>query len=271
VYRACIANFTLACKVFNVEALDEHTADTVMREFRLVQMLQPHENIVQYFAIDQISSPQEWRLFMPIYDSTLRQALNETARSLSVLERIDAARQVAAAIAHMHSCHVVHRDIKAENVLVRYNHLSALAQCVLSDFGEAREIPKDPAELERGMSSNVGSCEFMAPEKISKTARDKVKYDEKSDVFSYGMMLFELITNEIPFRREGLAAYELLESIKSGLLPSFPDGTIHARIAGLHQLYIDCTLHDPLARLSAFAALQRAKRLLDAELDALKR
>jgi hypothetical protein len=39
----------------------------------------------------------------------------------------------------------------------------------------------------------------------------------------------------------------------------------------LHQLYIDCTLHDPLARLSAFAALQRAKRLLDAELDALKR
>lgn len=114
-------------------------------------------------------------------------------------------------------------------------------------------------------NSNVGTSEFMAPETISTTGGRRMTYDEKSDIFSFGMLLFELITNEIPFRREQVSPFDLLDHIKAHARPEMPQGVINSRTEGLYQLHVECTQPDPIRRISAHVAHQRAVKLAAAE------
>ncbi|MGE0481359.1 MAG: protein kinase [Phycisphaerae bacterium] len=119
---------------------------------------------------------------------------------LSRRERLDLFLQACDAVQHAHQKGVIHRDLKPSNVLAfarDAGHKETRHSVKVIDFGIARSI--EPAETEGTQLSRwgqpLGTIEYMAPEQTDRCA----DVDVRADLYSLGMVLFELLTNETPF------------------------------------------------------------------------
>ena len=95
---------------------------------------------------------------------------------------------ISDALSYLHACGVMHRDVKSENVLIRVDD-AAGDQHKLSDFGLAKSVDNG-----NEATAETGSYRFMAPEVIRHEP-----YDERCDVYSLGMLFFEMLTLTVPF------------------------------------------------------------------------
>ena len=110
-------------------------------------------------------------------------------RQLPLADALQIAREVAGALGHAHSVGVVHRDIKPENVLF------AAGQAVVSDFGIARAIGMAGTDRLTATGMAVGTPAYMSPEQAS---ADHV-IDGRSDIYSLGCLLYEMLGGAPPF------------------------------------------------------------------------
>lgn len=114
-------------------------------------------------------------------------------RELNLRERLDLFLQACAAIEHAHQRAIIHRDIKPSNVLVR--ELDGKAQVKVIDFGIARALDQDDAGMTLTMAGAVlGTPESMSPEQAA-----GLPVDTRTDVYSLGVLLYELICGRHPF------------------------------------------------------------------------
>ncbi len=146
---------------------------------------------------------------------TLRQKVLVGADSrppLQVNDAIGYAIQIGEALHEAHSKGIVHRDIKCENIMV-----NARNQIKVMDFGLAKL--KGSLKLTKA-SSTVGTLAYMAPEQIQGG-----EVDGRSDIFSFGVVLFEMLTGKLPFRGEHDAAimYSILNEEAEPLTKYLPE------------------------------------------------
>src|SRR5258706_3250344 len=147
-----------------------------------------HLNVCTIYGIEEHDGQQY--IEMEYVDGlTLRQII--PIEKLS--EVIAYAIQISDALQEAHSKGIVHRDIKADNIMV-----NAKKQVKVMDFGLAKL--KGTLKLTR-TSSTVGTLAYMAPEQIQ--GQD---VDQRSDIFSFGVVLFEMLTGKLPFRGDHEAA-----------------------------------------------------------------
>jgi serine/threonine protein kinase/tetratricopeptide (TPR) repeat protein len=154
-----------------------------------------HSNITTIHEINE----HEGQLFIAmelVEGKTLKQFV--AAEPLTVKKALDIAIQVGEGLAAAHEKGIVHRDIKSENVM-----LTSKGQAKIMDFGLAKV--KGAAKLTK-MDSTVGTAAYMSPEQAQGE-----EVDHRSDIFSFGVVLYELLTGKLPFRGEHQAA--LLYSI----------------------------------------------------------
>ena len=170
---------------------DESVLDRLMREATLASALN-HPNIVTIYETGVVGGDRYIAMEL-IEGSTLRQL---SAQGLPLPRIIGIARQVAEALAVAHAAQIVHRDIKPDNVMVRPDGYAKLL-----DFGLARARPDQygSGSTEGGKSSTeagliLGTIGYMAPEQ----ARGETVTAE-ADVFSLGVVLYELVTGRHPF------------------------------------------------------------------------
>src|SRR5262249_6929737 len=127
---------------------------------------------------------------------------------LSLPQRIELMQQVCAAVTHAHQKGVVHRDLKPSNVLVTEE--LGRAQVKIIDFGLAKAMGQKlvMATLFTEIGQVVGTPEYMAPEQADPTNAD---IDTRADVYSLGVMLYELLVSALPFSRDELRRAGMLE------------------------------------------------------------
>lgn len=111
---------------------------------------------------------------------------------------------------------------------------------------EASESDEPHRSKKDRLSMNVGTLQFMAPE----MARiDESTYDEGVDIWSFGMLLYEILTMELPYGRDNYNPFELYDIIQRGVRPSLPSGYLYeAEWSPILKLFTDCTELSPMKR-----------------------
>ena len=163
-----------------------------------------HPNILTIYEIGQIDS----RRFIAtefIEGETLRQRMAQTP--IKIVDALDAAAQVASALAVAHHAGIAHRDIKPENIMLRQDGFVKVV-----DFGVAKLTEPKTGESEAVTLLNtkqgtvIGTAHYMSPEQ----ARG-LQIDTRTDIWSLGVVLYEMIGGRVPF--EGTTSSDVIASI----------------------------------------------------------
>ncbi|HRI55382.1 MAG TPA: serine/threonine-protein kinase, partial [Pseudomonadota bacterium] len=169
------------------------------REAKAVARLH-HENILEIYAYSQEDAAESYLVTEFIAGPTLRSFLHaHRPRFPEVAAMIG--WELSRALAAAHQMGIIHRDVKPENIMVRGD-----GTVVLCDFGIARILDKDTVTTTGQL---LGSPAYMAPEHIRGEPQDG-----RSDLFSLGVVLYELLTGELPYR--GRNPHETLTKIAAG-------------------------------------------------------
>ena len=191
VYRARDESLdrTVAIKYFRAQSFDtDDLRRRFRREARAVAQLS-HPAIVQVFDFVQ-EEEHDWLVMEYVRGATLAKTLADGP--LEVASALPILREIAHGLAEAHRKNVVHRDVKTDNVMITESgHVKLL------DFGLARrtlvENPQDAHLTTDGMI--LGTPHAMSPEQGS-----GLTVDARSDIFSFGSLMYEVLTGESPFR-----------------------------------------------------------------------
>jgi len=168
---------------------DESEKARFLQEARAASALN-HPNVCTIYRIEEHDGQQF--IEMEYVDGMTLKKRRESS-PLTLNDAMGYAIQIGEALQEAHSKGIVHRDIKSENVMVNSKN-----QVKVMDFGLAKL--KGSLKLTR-TTSTVGTLSYMAPEQITGG-----EVDHRSDTFSFGVLLFEILTGHFPFRGEHEAA-----------------------------------------------------------------
>ncbi|HMJ66611.1 MAG TPA: serine/threonine-protein kinase [Candidatus Binatia bacterium] len=180
---------------------DAAFADRFAREARALARLN-HPNIITLYEFGRADGL--FFFLMEFVDGVnLRQLLN--ARQLSAREALAIVPQICDALQYAHDQGIVHRDIKPENIL-----LDRKGRVKVADFGLARLMVLEAEESAQGSSEEIsasatlteagkvmGTPDYMAPEQAEKPT----EVDHRADIYSLGVVLYQMLTGELPGRR----------------------------------------------------------------------
>ena len=191
----------VAVKVLRPELAAEVGPARFLREIQIAARLH-HPHILPLYDSDQTDGLVYY--VMPyIEGETLRHRLSRE-RQLPIGDALRIAREVADALSYAHSCNVVHRDIKPANILLDAGH------ALVADFGIARAMGAG----ESSTGHIVGTPTYMSPEQV-----DGLEHlDGRSDIYSLGSVLFEMLVGEPPFR--GTTVMAVIANRLSSPVPS---------------------------------------------------
>jgi len=172
------------------------------------------------------------------------QMLSEKRHSISFKQAIDIGIQIADGLAAAHEKGIVHRDIKPENIMIRKDGLVQIM-----DFGLAKL--RGVSRLTRE-GSTVGTAGYMSPEQIQGQ-----EVDHRSDIFSLGVLLYELFTGHPPFKgvHETAITYEIVNVDAQPMSAVVP-----ALDPALDAIVLECLAKEPAERYQAVAEVSKELR-----------
>lgn len=152
-----------------------------------------HPNLVHLYDLQTDERGDHWLVMEYVHGEPLNHVLNRNPKGLPPEQARDWFLQVAKAVAYLHDHAVIHRDIKPGNVFVEHGMLK------LGDYG----LSKTVSSTSLTQSANVGTVYYMAPEVGRGSCTKQV------DVYACGVMFYEMLTGEVPFRGESWAEIAL--------------------------------------------------------------
>lgn len=189
VYKAkdLLLNRIVTIKVLREQfTADEEFVRRFRREAQSAASLS-HTNIVSIYDVGK-DGDTEYIVMEYIEGQNLKDIIRNYA-PLSTEQTIDLGMQIAEAIRHAHEHHIIHRDIKPHNILVTED-----GRIKVTDFGIARAVS---AATMTHTGDIVGSVHYLSPEQAK-----GVQTNEQSDVYSLGIILYELLTGKVPYDGE---------------------------------------------------------------------
>ena len=184
-----------------------------------------HPNIVNVYDVGE-ESGSHYMVMELVEGITLKRYIEKKAR-LAVKEAVSIAIQVSNGIESAHNNHIIHRDIKPQNIII-----SKDGKVKVTDFGIAK------AATSNTITSNVmGSVHYTSPEQVRGGFSD-----EKSDIYSLGITLFEMLTGRVPFNGDTTVAVAIKHIQEP--MPS-PRDYISEIPVSVEQIVMKCTQKSP--------------------------
>ena len=234
----------VAIKVLREEfTSDEEFIRKFRRESQAAAKLS-HPNIVSIYDVG-VEGDIYYIVMEYIKGKTLKEVIREKGK-LSFEETVDYSIQIAEALAHAHANHIVHRDIKPHNIMITED-----GRVKVTDFGIARAATSSTVT---NTNNVLGSVHYFSPEQA------KGGYtDEKSDIYSLGIVMYEMITGRVPFEGESPISVALKHVQEEIVPPSHIDPTINKN---LEKIIMKCVRKDQVERYkSANELLVDLKRI----------
>ena len=175
----------VAIKVMRADLAESVGRERFLREIQLAARL-THPHVLPLFDSGEAAGALYY--VMPnVQGQSLRDRMNDVGR-LPVDEAVRIAREVAGALDHAHRHDVVHRDIKPENIMLQDGH------ALVADFGIGKAVSDASGDSLTQAGMSVGTPAYMSPEQAVGEA-----VDGRSDVYSLGCVLYEMLVGEPPF------------------------------------------------------------------------
>ena len=219
---------------------DEYSQDEEFRrrfhaEGQAVAMLS-HPNIVQVYDVS--SSDNADFIVMELIDGITLKQYMEKKGVLNWKETLHFAMQIGKALEHAHSRGIIHRDIKPHNVMVLKN-----GSVKVTDFGIARVVSKSNTLTKEAL----GSVHYISPEQ-AKGGR----VDNRSDLYSLGVVMYEMMTGRPPYDGESPVAVAIQHINGGAAMPS----TLNPNIpGGLEQIIMKTMALEPAGRYPSATAM----------------
>lgn len=224
-------------------AASPEVLDRFRNEARL-QGRMNHPNIAQLYSL--VQTQDAFCIVMELVEGVVIKDLMPMPWTTVVVVM----EQVLEALGYAHSLHVLHRDIKPENILIDQRGMVKVM-----DFGIAHAIGSQRMTREKSI---VGTIEYMPPERILNRPMD-----ERSDIYSLGILLFEMLSGRLPFDATG--EYDILRWQVEGTAP------LVSAVAAVPQFFDEicarATCKDPDDRYVSCAEMMNDIRALAGNLD----
>jgi class 3 adenylate cyclase len=205
----------VALKQIRTDVTLRHGRERLWREARAAARLN-HPSIVHVYDILE-GTDGDWIVMELVEGRTIRCLLDEEA-TLPPERVVKICREITEGLAEAHAEGILHRDLKAANVIVAHS-----GRAKILDFGLAKQIPGEDDPRKQDLTQTgiiLGTCHAMSPEQALGRA-----LDERSDLFSLGSLLYEMLTGTAPFRAENnvLSLARVMDFTPPPLQRSHPD------------------------------------------------
>ena len=190
VYRAMWRNQHVAAKKLKPDILRRPEAMKYSEDWKLLRNLN-HPNIVQYLTVvlpekSSKSCDHSIIIITELLDQDLKRFIKESPSAISFRDTVNILLDIARGLSYLHSRDIVHRDLACKNVLLTIDK-----QAKIADFGFAKYFP----DGDMAATADIGTPASRAPETFAKYyfGRRKATYGPKADVFSFGVIMLEVI------------------------------------------------------------------------------
>ncbi|KAF9101843.1 hypothetical protein BGX27_011296 [Mortierella sp. AM989] len=205
-----------------------NSADFI-QEVGIHKLVQDSENIVKFYGITQIKGSGDYGMVLQFAGKgSLRDYLSKYFDTLDWAKKMRLARDVAAGISFIHEDNICHHDLHSRNVLIDQS-----GRALITDFGLSRYL--NHASSNNGVR---GVVPYISPERLK-----NAPFDRSSDVYSLGVIMWELTSGSPPFYRDGenfLLPYEIIKGRREEIVPGTP--------VEYSELYQQCWDGEPLRR-----------------------
>ena len=223
-----------------IEGMDKKEKDDVLNESIILAKLD-HQNIIKFFEVFESEKPKQMINIVTEYadGGDLSEKIKERKNKNNYFtesEILDYFTQICLAIKHIHENKIIHRDLKSGNIFLMKNGFVKLG-----DFGISKKFQKTTDKAK----TFIGTPYYLSPEII-----DGKPYDSKSDIWSLGVLLYEMMTFKMPFNANSLP----MLSVKITRGQYTPPPTIYTK--DLRELVTKCLTIDPKIRPSIHEILR---------------
>ncbi|XP_052201278.1 serine/threonine-protein kinase STY46-like isoform X2 [Diospyros lotus] len=212
-YRGIYLGQDVAVKVLRSEHLSDALEDEFAQEVSILREVQ-HRNVVRFVGACT-KSPHLCIVTEYMPRGSLYEYLHKNRIVLKLPQLLKFAVDVCKGMEYLHQNNIIHRDLKTANLLMDNDNVVKVA-----DFGVARFQNQGGV-----MTAETGTYRWMAPEVINHQP-----YDQKADVFSFAIVLWELVTAKVPY--ENMTPLQAALGVRQGLRPELPDET-HPKLLDL--------------------------------------